>query len=87
MGDPSLGCKDLNGELNEDVYITQPEGFENKGKENHVYKLSKALYGLRQAPRAWNIKLDHVLKEMEFTKCGISKEREGGASDHSYIRR
>ena len=59
----------LNGDLNEDVYVTQPEGFVEKGKEDHVYKLSKALYGLRQAPRAWNIKLDRVLKEMEFTKC------------------
>lgn len=48
----------LNGELNEDVYVTQPEEFEEKGKENYVDKLSKALYGLRQAPRAWNIKLD-----------------------------
>ena len=59
----------LNGDLNEDVYVTQPEGFVEKGKEDPVYKLSKALYGLRQAPRAWNIKLDRVLKEMEFTKC------------------
>ena len=58
----------LNGDLNEDVYVTQPENFEEKGKENHVYKLSKSLYGLRQAPRAWNIKLDRVLKEMDFTK-------------------
>ncbi|XP_013613882.1 PREDICTED: uncharacterized protein LOC106320064 [Brassica oleracea var. oleracea] len=54
-----------NGDLNEDVYVTQPEGFVEKGKEDHVYKLSKALYGLRQAPGAWNIKLDRVLKEME----------------------
>lgn len=59
----------LNGDLNEDVYVTQPGDFEEKGKENHVYKLKKALYGLRQAPRVWNIKLGRVLKEMEFTKC------------------
>jgi len=42
----------LNGELQEEVYVTQPEGFEVKGKENYVLKLSKVLYGLRQAPRA-----------------------------------
>jgi len=42
----------LNGELQEDVYVSQPEGFEVKGKENYVLKLSKVLYGLRQAPRA-----------------------------------
>lgn len=42
----------LNGELMEDVYVTQPEGFVQKGEEQMVFKLSKALYGLRQAPRA-----------------------------------
>ena len=48
----------LHGELKEEVYVSQPEGFEIKGKEEKVYKLNKALYGLRQAPRAWNIKLN-----------------------------
>lgn len=59
----------LNGDLNEEVYVNQPEGFEKKGKENRVYRLYKALYGLRQAPRAWNLKLDHVLKSMKFQRC------------------
>ncbi|KAM0008922.1 putative RNA-directed DNA polymerase [Helianthus debilis subsp. tardiflorus] len=48
----------LNGELAEEVYVTQPEGFVVKGEEQKVYKLKKALYGLRQAPRAWNARLD-----------------------------
>ncbi|KAL8106920.1 hypothetical protein AgCh_023640 [Apium graveolens] len=47
----------LNGELQETVFVTQPEGFVKKGKEKLVYKLVKALYGLRQAPRAWYAKL------------------------------
>jgi hypothetical protein len=59
----------LNGELKEEVYVSQPDGFQVKGKEKHVLKLHKALYGLRQAPRAWNIKLDKSLKSLKFTKC------------------
>jgi len=59
----------LNGELEEEVYVSQPEGFAVKGKEQHVLKLSKSLYGLKQAPRAWNIKLDKSLKKLGFVKC------------------
>jgi hypothetical protein len=42
----------LNEELQEEVYVTQPAGFVVKGAEHKVLKLNKALYGLRQAPRA-----------------------------------
>ncbi|KAG7587705.1 GAG-pre-integrase domain [Arabidopsis suecica] len=62
----------LPGELKEDVYVSQPEGFVTKGSERKVYKLHKALYGLRQAPRAWNTKLNKILRELSFEKC--SKE-------------
>ena len=62
----------LHGELKEEVYVNQPEGFVIEGKEDKVYKLHKALYGLRQAPRAWNVKLNGILKSLGFTRC--SKE-------------
>jgi len=59
----------LNGELEEEVYVSQPPGFEIKGKEDYVYKLDKALYGVKQAPRAWNKKIDRFLIQQGFTKC------------------
>ncbi|KAJ0502363.1 putative RNA-directed DNA polymerase [Helianthus annuus] len=59
----------LNGELKEVVYVKQPEGFLVPGRENKVYRLRKALYGLRQAPRAWNERLDKTLKQLGFTRC------------------
>ncbi|KAJ0577616.1 putative RNA-directed DNA polymerase [Helianthus annuus] len=59
----------LHGELKEEVYVVQPEGFVKEGEEHKVYKLSKALYGLRQAPRAWNTKLNNILLDMKFHRC------------------
>lgn len=59
----------LHGELEEEVYVSQPEGYEVKGREKEVFRLSKALYGLRQSPRAWNVKLDSSLKKLNFKRC------------------
>ncbi|CAA0816053.1 Unknown protein [Striga hermonthica] len=61
----------LNGELEEDVYVIQTPGFEIKEEEHKMLKLHKALYGLRQAPRAWNSKLDKSLKVLGFEKCSL----------------
>jgi hypothetical protein len=54
------------GDLKEEIYVHQPSGFVIPGKVNKVLRLRKALYGLRQAPRAWNAKLDSTLKQMGF---------------------
>jgi hypothetical protein len=56
----------LNGDLKEKVYVHQPPGFAIPSKEGKVLRLRKALYDLRQAPRAWNAKLDSTLKRMGF---------------------
>jgi transposase InsO family protein len=61
----------LNGPLEEEVFVSQPPGFEIKGKENMVYKLYKALYGLKQAPRAWNKRIDDFLIQIGFKKCAV----------------
>ncbi|RLM86698.1 hypothetical protein C2845_PM04G10700 [Panicum miliaceum] len=58
----------LNGELLEEVYVEQPPGFVLKGHENKVLHLIKALYGLRQAPRAWYAKLDSSLLGLGFRR-------------------
>uniref|UniRef100_A0ACD5U6F7 Uncharacterized protein n=1 Tax=Avena sativa TaxID=4498 RepID=A0ACD5U6F7_AVESA len=56
----------LNGDLIEKVYVEQPPGFSVAGEERKVLRLQKALYGLRQAPRAWNAKLDSSLLGLGF---------------------
>ena len=59
----------LNRVLEEEVYIKQPQGYKAKGKEDKVLKLNKALYGFKQAPRAWNARIDKYLQERNFFKC------------------
>ena len=62
----------LNGELQEEVYVQQPPGFQSSKHPGKVLRLSKALYGLKQAPRAWNAKLDQ-----ELVKLGFCRSEEG----------
>ncbi|GJY04094.1 retrovirus-related pol polyprotein from transposon TNT 1-94 [Tanacetum coccineum] len=58
----------LNGELKEEVYVHQPEGFVDPERPHHVYRLKKALYGLKQAPRAWYDTLSKFLLAQGFSK-------------------
>ncbi|CAD7003740.1 unnamed protein product [Ceratitis capitata] len=59
----------LNSELQDDVYVKQPENFVNEQFPNRVLKLNKALYGLKQSGREWNEKLNSVLIKMGFMPC------------------
>ncbi|KAJ9542391.1 hypothetical protein OSB04_028897 [Centaurea solstitialis] len=58
----------LNGKLTEDVYMEQPEGFEDPKNPNKVCKLLKSIYGLKQASRSWNLHFDERIKEFGFAK-------------------
>ena len=58
----------LNGNLLEDVYITQPEGFVQPKNSGKVYKLQRSIYGLKQASRSWNLRFDESVKGFGFVK-------------------
>nr|GEX19629.1 putative retrotransposon protein [Tanacetum cinerariifolium] len=58
----------LNGHLNEEVYIEQPEGFVNLKYPNRVCKLKRSIYGLKQASRKWNKRFDDEIKKFGFSQ-------------------
>ncbi|KAE8685870.1 cytochrome P450 71A9-like [Hibiscus syriacus] len=59
----------LHGELEEEIYMRQPEGFIEAGKKNLVCRLKKSLYGLKQAHRQWYKKFDSFMSSSGFTRC------------------
>lgn len=59
----------LNGDLQESVYMTPPPGFTCKGEEGKVCKLRKAIYGLKQSPRAWFERFSGAMVEIGFRRC------------------
>lgn len=63
----------LNGDLYEEVYMQQPEGLIENGKEHLVYKLKKSIYGLKQASRQWYIKFDEVVTSMGFEENKVDQ--------------
>ncbi|GJX37082.1 retrovirus-related pol polyprotein from transposon TNT 1-94 [Tanacetum coccineum] len=63
----------LNGPFKEEVFVSRPDGFVDPDFPNHVYRLKKALYDLKQAPRAWYDKMSSFLIEHHFTKDLLKK--------------
>ncbi|KAH9651797.1 Integrase catalytic domain-containing protein [Citrus sinensis] len=69
----------LHGELEEEIYMLQPEGFAEKEKENLVCRLNKSLYGLKQAPRCWYKRFDSFIMSLGYNRL---------SSDHcTYYKR
>ena len=58
----------LNVNLEEEIYMTQPERFISSGRANQVCKLNRSIYGLKQALRSWNIHFDETVKSFSFIK-------------------
>jgi len=58
----------LNGFLQEEIYVEQPEGYIKEGEEDKICLLKKALYGLKQAPRVWYSRIDEHLQNLGFAK-------------------
>ena len=73
----------LHGELTEEVYMKQPEGFTTPGQEHLVCRLKRSIYGLKQSPCCWNHALDNQLKNMGFKQTSsdtclyVSTDSEG----------
>ena len=59
----------LQGDLDEEIFMKQPEGYIDEERPNHVCRLNKSIYGLKQAARCWNSSIDTFLLSTEYRKC------------------
>ena len=76
----------LHGDLEEEIYITQPDGFKVVGKENWVCKLNKSLYGLKQSPRQWYKRFDQFMIGQNYTRSNFDHCVFSPVVKHSFIR-
>ena len=60
----------LHGDLEEEIFMLQPDGFEEPGKKNLVCRLNKSLYGLKQAPRCWYKRFDSFILSLGYNRLG-----------------
>ena len=58
----------LNGDIEEELYMMQPQGFVDPKDADNVCKLQRSIYGLKQASRSWNLRFDKVIKEFGFVQ-------------------
>src|ERR1700760_4985231 len=79
----------LNGDVTEEIYLEQPEGFIDPKNPGKVYRLHKAIYGLKQAAKVWNFKIHSTLLEMGFKRLnsdfGIYALEKGENKTSSFI--
>jgi hypothetical protein len=59
----------IHGDLEEEIYMQHPQGYEVKGKENLVCNLNKRLYGLNKPPRQWYLKFDEFMTTQGYSRC------------------
>ncbi|XP_075112920.1 uncharacterized protein LOC142182617 [Nicotiana tabacum] len=75
----------LNGDLEEEIYMFQPEGCVISGQENKVCKLIKSLYGLKQTPKQWYEKFEQVLLRDDFSSVEVDKCVSTKVVDNDYV--
>ena len=61
----------LHGELEEEIYMLQPKGFKENGKEKLVCRLTKSLYGLKQEPRYWYKRFDYFILSIRYNRLSL----------------
>jgi hypothetical protein len=68
-------CAFLNGDLDKDIYMSQPKDYKVVKPNNLICKLNNAIYGFKQTQRVWNMRIDGFLKSCGFWRCESNQNR------------